>query len=190
MSIAEKVQAGVETKSAALPWAIAGLMLAAVGVAGSLYLSIGMGLIACPLCFYQRAFLMGVFAIFEVGLLVDRKRPGLLCLLSLPLVFGGLGVAGFHEFLVVTGKMECPTGMFNLGTAPAQSLTLFVLLALCTAMGMAAGRKDFAGSPVLAGWGTVILGLLLAWGSVKSSPPSRQPPKDIEHLICRPLSPS
>jgi disulfide bond formation protein DsbB len=173
-----------------MPWAALALLVSAIGVAGTLYLSIGMGLRACPLCFYQRTFVMGAFAVLLFGLVVDRRRAGLACLLALPLVFGGLGVAAFHWQRVLAGKMECPLGVFELGTAPAQSLAMFVLLALATAMGVGAGRRDFSGSAVLAGWGAVILGLVLAWACVKSSPPpapSPAPQPGERLLTCRPI---
>ena len=53
-------------------WAATGLAL--VGTAGSLYLSLGMGLKACPLCFYQRTFVMAALAVLLVGRL-DMCRP-------------------------------------------------------------------------------------------------------------------
>jgi disulfide bond formation protein DsbB len=35
-----------------------------------------MGLKACPLCFYQRTFLMGLVAVLGMGLLARAARPG------------------------------------------------------------------------------------------------------------------
>lgn len=60
-----------------LSWASAALAVSALGLAGSLWLSLALKLKACPLCFYQRTFVMGVFAVLSVGLLVDRTRSGL-----------------------------------------------------------------------------------------------------------------
>ena len=34
------------------------LLIALIGTAGSLWLSVGMGLKGCPLCFYQRSFVI------------------------------------------------------------------------------------------------------------------------------------
>jgi disulfide bond formation protein DsbB len=152
-------------------WPYAALCLAAIGLAGSLLLSLGLGLKACPLWFYQRTFVMGVVAVLGVGLVVDQARAGFLCLLSLPLAVGGLGVAAFHEYLVLADKLECPSGVVGLGTAPAQSLTIFVLLTAVTVFGAWAGRHDQPSYCLGTAFGTALLGFLLAWGSVASAPP-------------------
>ena len=76
-------------------WAVTSFLIALAGTLGSLYLSLGMGLKACPLCFYQRSFMMACLAILGLGMVVDRSRPGLLGLLSVPAAWAGLGVAGF-----------------------------------------------------------------------------------------------
>lgn len=157
-----------ELETKALPWAWLVLLLSAAGVAGSLFLSIGLELRACPLCFYQRTFMMAVFAVLGVGIVADRSRAGLLCLLSLPLVAGGLGVAAFHEYLVLSGKLECPAGLFGLGTAPAQSLAAFGLLTLATILGAWSGRGGGRPRGTFTPVSAAVLGALLAWGSVAS----------------------
>jgi disulfide bond formation protein DsbB len=63
-------------------WAIVALAFSLVGTAGSLSLSLGLGLKACPLCFYQRTFMMSTFAVLALGLAADRRQPCLYCLLS------------------------------------------------------------------------------------------------------------
>ncbi len=182
MSMVEKVaesNAGAASGAARSPaarWALTAFLLSAVTVAGSLYLSMAMELRACPLCYYQRTFAMGAFAVLLMGFLAARSRPGLLCLFALPLVVGGLGVAGVHEFMVVTGKMECPLGIFDLGTAPAQSLVAFTALTLTAAMGVASGRNDYSANAVLAGWVGVLLGAVLAWACLRSAAPAPGPP--------------
>src|SRR4051795_13328130 len=90
-------------------WVQTALVLAVAGLAGSLLLSLGMGLKACPLCFYQRTFMMSIVAVLGMGLLASVSRLGLLCL---PLAVAGLGVALFHVSLETTGKLECPKGIF------------------------------------------------------------------------------
>ena len=111
---------------AASVWAWAALAFACAGLAGSLALSWGLALKPCPLCFYQRSFVMGIVAVLAMGLLSGSARPGGLGLLALPLAVAGLGVALFHVRLELAGKLECPEGLLGLGTAPKQSLAVFV----------------------------------------------------------------
>src|SRR5262245_300224 len=96
-------------------WTWAALAVAVLALAGSLVLSLGpdtlgLKLKACPLCLYQRTFVMGVVAVLGVGLLAGPGRPGLLSLLALPLAVGALAVAGFHVRLELGEKLECPPG--------------------------------------------------------------------------------
>jgi disulfide bond formation protein DsbB len=164
------------------------LLIALLALAGSLWLSIGMKLKACPFCFYQRTFVMGVVAILGVGLLASQRHRAVLNVLALPLAVAGLGVAVFHVYLELTGKLECPGGVLGIGTAPQQSLAALIVLLLVIAVGVVRSRQ--AGEPqVTPLLAAVVLGLLLAWGAVASSPPmpsaAAQPyatPPD----ICRP----
>jgi hypothetical protein len=164
------------------------LLVALLALAGSLWLSVGMGLKACPLCFYQRTFAMGVVAVLGVGVLTEKQHRGALNLLALPLAVAGFGVAAFHVSLELSDKLECPPGVLGVGTAPQQSLTvLAVLLALVVAgvvRGWGAGAGHRPASAV-----AVVLGLLLAWGAVASSPP--MPPAPMKAYgtpldMCRP----
>src|SRR5215471_10239722 len=82
--------------SPAGPWAWGALAVAVAGLAGSLFLSLGLDLKACPLCFYQRTFAMSLMAVLGLGLLAGVVRPGRAALLGLPLAVAGLGVALFH----------------------------------------------------------------------------------------------
>ena len=157
-------------------WVWAALGVAVVGLAGSLYLSLGMNLKACPLCFYQRTFMMSLVAILSVGLVANACRPGRLAVLALPLAIAGLGVALFHVSLEVRGKLECPGGVLGLGTAPQQSLAAFValtaLLALDTVRRVTS-RVLTVSVPAVA----IALGVLLALGSCSANPPMPGPPQ-------------
>ena len=164
------------------------LLVALVALAGSLWLSIGMGLKACPLCFYQRTFVMGVVAVLGIGLFTGRRHWGVLNVLALPLAFGGLGVAAFHVYLELTGKLECPAGVMGIGTAPQQSLAVLTVLLLFIAVGDVRSGKVGERHPSAAGV-AVVLGLLLAWGAVASSPPMTPAPAKAYASppdICRP----
>src|SRR5260370_8662109 len=56
-------------------WVWAALLVALIALAGSLWLSMGMGLKACPLCFYQRTFVMAPVAVLVFGLPGRVSRP-------------------------------------------------------------------------------------------------------------------
>jgi len=164
------------------------LLVALVALAGSLWLSIGMKLKACPLCFYQRTFVMGVVAVLGIGLLTGRRHRAVLNLLALPLVVGALGVAVFHVYLELTGKLECPAGVMGIGTTPQQSLAVLIVLLVLVAVGVVRSRQVGESHPAAAG-AAVVLGLLLAWGAVASSPPMPPAPTQAYTTpldICRP----
>jgi hypothetical protein len=177
-----------ETGPANALWAWAALAAAVAGLAGSLFLSLGMNLKACPLCFYQRTFMMGLVAVLGMGLLTGAARPGRLALLALPLAVAGLGVALFHVFLELRGNLECPAGLLGLGTAPQQSLALFVVLTALLVAG--ALRVPQAGAGSWAGVaGAVGLGGLLAVASAIANPPppaAPTQPYDKPPEVCRP----
>jgi hypothetical protein len=170
------------------------LLYAALGVAlaalaGSLLLSLAMGLKACPLCFYQRTFAMGLVAVLGMGLLAGVGRAGRLSLLALPLATAGLGVALFHVSLEARGKLECPGGLFGLGSAPQQSLAAYMVLFVLLLTDVLRAPKQADG----VSWGAlvtaVILGALLAVGSSVANPPGPAPPKEPYAKppdICRP----
>jgi disulfide bond formation protein DsbB len=161
------------------------LLVALLALAGSLWLSLGMGLKACPLCFYQRTFVMGVVAVLGIGVLTGQQHRTVLDLLALPLTVAGFGVATFHVFLEMTGKLECPAGVIGVGTAPQQSLAALTLLLVLVIIGVA--RSGKANKVALVG--AITLGLLLAFGSVVSAPPMPKiPTKAYETPLdmCRP----
>lgn len=114
---------------------------------------------------------MAAFAILRLGLFVERTRPGLICLLSVPMAWAGFGVAAFHEYLVLTNVLECPQALLGIGTAPAQSLFMFAGLTVVTSLGAWCGRSESlrqgAGSLI----GAAILGFVMTAACVKSSPP-------------------
>lgn len=153
--------------------AVAALVLAALGVLGSLGLTMVLGLKPCPLCFYQRAFAMAVLAVLGVGL-VARVPGAVLCALAVPLAVAGLGVASFHVWLEASGRLDCPDGFFALGTAPKQSLMLFLGL---TPLLLAGAWRAQAGAAAV-GLGAT-LGLFLAAGSSLANGPM-PPPKPPE----------
>jgi disulfide bond formation protein DsbB len=144
-----------------------------------------MGLKACPLCFYQRTFVMGVVSVLGIGVLTGQQHQSVLNVLALPLTVAGFGVAAFHVFLEMTGKLECPGGVMGIGTAPQQSLAALTVLLVLVVMGAVRSVKSYRVASV----GAVMLGLLLARGSVVSAPPMpKAPTKAYETPLdmCRP----
>jgi disulfide bond formation protein DsbB len=178
----------LSTNVAPLGLVLLPLLVALLALAGSLWLSIGMKLKACPLCFYQRTFVMGVVAVLGVGILIGQRHRAVLNLLALPLAVAGFGVAGFHEYLELTGKLECPAGVMGIGTAPQQSLAVLVVILTLVAVGVVwSGKFGEVHPPAVVA--AVVLGLLLAWGGVASSPPMPPAPKQAYPTpldICRP----
>jgi disulfide bond formation protein DsbB len=150
-------------------WAVA-----VAALLGSLWLSIGMKLEACPLCFYQRTFVMGVVGVLTVGLLTGARRSGYLSLLALPLAAGGLGVAVFHVSLEARGRLECPDGLLGAGSAPQQSLAALALLFVVVAVDAVRQRKGLAW---VAAAGATALGALFTLAAVNSVPSPKIPDK-------------
>jgi disulfide bond formation protein DsbB len=169
-----------------LVWAA--LVVSALGLAGSLYLSLWMGLKACPLCFYQRTFMMSLVAVLGVGLVTGTGRGGRLTLLALPLATAGLGVALFHVGLEATGKLECPEGIRGWGTSPQQGLVAFlVVFASLFVDALWSIKIGTARAPVVIG--VLVLGALLAVGSCTANPPMPPTPSvpyKAAPDICRP----
>jgi hypothetical protein len=169
-------------------WTLAALGLSVVGSVGSVSLSLLMNLKACPLCLYQRAFIMAAAAVLATGVLMSVRNARPAAVMALPAAIAGFGVAGFHEYLEWMGRLECPGGLFGLGTAPQQSLLMFALL-LAVLIRAAIGRPSGPETGRLAPAAGLLLGLVFAYGAVKSAPPmppTPSKPYDQPLEICRP----
>jgi disulfide bond formation protein DsbB len=162
-------------------WTYLATATSLAALAGSLYLSLGMGLKACPLCFYQRVFVMATVGVLVLGLLVPGGRPGLTSLLALPGAVGGLAVAGWHNYLEFSGILECPHGVGGVGTAPQQSLGVFAVLTFALLMDVAWNRLLI---PALA---ALVLGCGFAFGVIVSTPKSVVPDYELplDQDMCR-----
>ena len=131
---------------------------------------------------------MGAAAVLLVGLLINPRPVRMLSTLALPLAVSGLGIAVFHVNLEMTGKLECPLGLLNLGTAPQQSLGLFLVVVGVLLGGTWTEPVGRVAKP----WtiaGTILLGSAMAAASVWSAPPLPAAPAQpyAEPLtICRP----
>jgi len=150
---------------------VSALVMSAAAAGGSVYLSLGLGLKACPLCYYQRSFAMAALLVFTMLLWWNGVRSSGACLIVLPLAASGLGVAAFHVYLVQTGKLECPPGLFGWGDGPLQSLTVFVVLTcVCIAGVLSTGRAE-VGSRSTKAVAAMLIGVGVSWICIASTPP-------------------
>ena len=164
-----------------------GLLVGCLGTAGSLYLSLGMDLQPCPLCYYQRSFVMGTTAVLMLGLLSGTRRLVSVAGLALPLAIAGAGVAGFHVYLEATGKLECPKGIMDIGSAPQQSLAALGSFALILLLATFPSLQPSGG--VLGVFLGLIFGAGIAYGCIVSVPPPPKrtaPYESPEIKTCRP----
>jgi hypothetical protein len=138
-------------------------------LAGTLYLSMGMQLKACPLCLYQRVFVMGAAGVLLVGIMLPGVRPGVVSLLALPAAVGGLAIAGWHNYLEASGVLECPRGVAGFGSAPQQSLAVFALLVVVLLFDVLMSRLLVPGLIAL------VLGGAFAAGAIASAPKNPAP---------------
>ncbi len=159
--------------SAAAPariWELLALAFSVIALLGSLYLSVGMKLKACPLCLYERTFMMALVGVLLVGLARSRDASaGFPVLLCLPMAVGGLVVAAFHVYLEMTAVLECPAGLLGLGSAPQQSLGAYVVVTAL--MGTALARSSLGAGCQITGLGAAVLGILFSVAAIKSAPP-------------------
>jgi disulfide bond formation protein DsbB len=178
-------------------FAFLALLLSAGAAAGSLYMSLGMGLQPCALCFYQRAFAFGLVGVLATGILVFRDQGAKLCKVALPVAVAGLGVAGFHVWLGWTGwprdgatsYLACPMGIEGIGTAPQQSLVAFAVITLVLFIG-GIGEVGASGRGGAALIGGLLLGAAGAVGSLVANPPMADPKPlpDKPLVTCQPTT--
>jgi disulfide bond formation protein DsbB len=122
----------------------AGTLVTVVATAGSLYFSLGMGLIPCELCWYQRILMYPLVVVFGVALVEERAT---VYRTVLPLSVLGASIAAYHSWLQIAGSgLQCGVGggcgtvlfrVFGL-TIPNLSLVAFLLVT-----GTAAGLWRF-----------------------------------------------
>lgn len=173
-------------------WLWGALAMSFVGALASLLLTWTEGKTACPLCFYQRVFMMAVLGTLVIGVFLRDLKPGRVSLLALPSAMGGFAVAVFHVNLVASGKLECPNGFFNLGSAPLQSLIAFTLVLLLLGGDLIQAGKLGHGIPAIS-LAASVFGLLFAVGLIYSGPPMPNPSTfdyTQEPKVCRPAKPA
>lgn len=118
-------------------------LVAAVATAGSLFFSLGLGLVPCELCWYQRILMYPLVVV--LGIAAAERRAGV-WRTALPLALGGAAVAAYHVALQLRpaaatcslsgGGGGCGSIQFTLLggllTIPRLSLIAFLLVAGAT----------------------------------------------------------
>lgn len=81
---------------------LSGLALVAfIATSGSLYFSLGLGLVPCRLCWYQRILMYPLVVVFGVAVLFEDTT---VYRTALPLALVGLGIAVYHSVIQVLGS--------------------------------------------------------------------------------------
>jgi Disulfide bond formation protein DsbB len=163
-------------------WLPLALFVSVVGVVGSLYLSLGMELKACPLCFYQRAFIMAAAAILGFGMFMRDIPRGALTPLALASAAAGGSVAVWHTYLVANGTLECPIGATRFLLAPHESLVVFALLVAILLVDLFQHRRY-----VMLGLGALLIGYVFASTSIRATPAKMTEPAPAPLDGCRKL---
>ena len=114
-------------------------LLAAVATGGSLYFSLGLGLVPCELCWYQRILMYPLVVVLGVASIDERAT---VYRTALPLSLIGFGIAGYHTILQISPSVggTCSIGggcasiqytlLGGLLTIPRLSLIAFTLISL------------------------------------------------------------
>ena len=115
----------------------AGAFVSAVATAWSLFLSIGLGLIPCELCWYQRILMYPLPLILAVAALEERPT---VYRVVLPLSTLGAAVAMYHSYLQRTTTVcdfagDCAAVVYTVGpfSTPNLSLVAFVSVTVLVA---------------------------------------------------------
>jgi disulfide bond formation protein DsbB len=122
----------------------AATVVAAVATAGSLWFSLGLGLVPCELCWYQRILMYPLVVVLGVAALEDRAG---VWRTVLPLALPGLAVAAYHSYLQATtvacGLGGCATVQWRapLVGLSIPNLSLVAFLLVTGLLGLLLGRE-------------------------------------------------
>lgn len=115
-------------------WLAAATLIATVASSGSLYLSLGLGLTPCHLCWYQRILMYPLVIILGIGTAETRVR---VIRTAFPFAIAGIAVSAYHSWLQATTATcgfsgACAVVQYRLlgMTIPNMSLVAFLLLSL------------------------------------------------------------
>lgn len=114
--------------------------LSFIAMCGSLYFSLGLGLAVCDLCWYQRICMYPIWFISLIALLTNNKKVHYQ-VRGLSLI--GIIIASYHVYIqffsghspfcrVDNPCSEIQLQYFGFLTIPVMSLTVFILIFICT----------------------------------------------------------
>ena len=114
-------------------WLVAGTIIAAVATGGSLWLSFGLGLVPCELCWYQRILMYPLVVI--LGVATIERRP-LVYRTALPLSVGGVLLAAYHSWIQYAsvpttcsfGDVSCSVVRYRISGLAVPNLSLIAFL--------------------------------------------------------------
>lgn len=110
-------------------------LVAAVATTGSLWFSLGLGLVPCELCWYQRILMYPLVPLIGIALWKQEDVREYVLVLSIP----GFGIASYHNYLQITpaegtctSTVPCTVIQYELYgiTIPQMSLTAFGLITI------------------------------------------------------------
>ena len=117
-------------------WLAGGTIIAVIATAGSLWFSLGLGLVPCDLCWYQRILMYPLVVVMGVATIEERSAVSRTVL---PLSLLGLCIAAYHSVLQATTSscsfrgpcaiVQWQSPILEL-TIPNLSLTAFVLITI------------------------------------------------------------
>lgn len=129
----------------------AAAVVASVATAGSLYLSLGLGLVPCRLCWYQRILMYPLVVVLGVGAL--EARPGVVRT-ALPLAIPGAATAAYHSWLQISPSATCSLDgscaavLYRVAGLSVPNLSLLAFALVLAALVLVAARSP---GPVI-GW--------------------------------------
>ncbi|WP_353635573.1 disulfide bond formation protein B (plasmid) [Halobacterium sp. NMX12-1] len=122
-------------------WLAGGAGVAAVATLGSLWFSLGLGLVPCTLCWYQRILMYPLVVVLGVAALESHNT---IWRTVVPLTVVGASIAGYHSVLQATtasctfagpcAVVQWQTPVLGL-TIPNLSLIAFVLVTITVLAG-------------------------------------------------------
>ena len=132
-------------------WLGSATIVAAVATAGSLYFSLGLGLIPCELCWYQRILMYPLVVVLGVAVVEGRPR---VYRTVLPLSLTGIAIAGYHSWLQFASASSsctltaasCSTVQYRILGLSIPNLSLIAFVLITAGVGLVLFRTR-AGSP-------------------------------------------